>query len=52
MILSTEKNEIIKLIKKIYNKYNENFFFLVILPFLGLLPWHIEIPRLGVESEL
>ena len=25
------------------------FFF---LPFLGLLPWHMEVPRLGVESEL
>ena len=22
------------------------------LPFLGLLPWHMEVPRLGVESEL
>ena len=25
------------------------FFF---LPFLKLLPWHMEVPRLGVESEL
>ena len=24
------------------------FFFLVFLPFLGLLPWHMEVPRLGV----
>ena len=24
----------------------------VFLPFLGLLPWHMEIPRLGVELEL
>ena len=24
----------------------------VFLPFLGPLPWHIEVPRLGVESEL
>ena len=23
----------------------------VFLPFLGPLPWHIEVPRLGVESE-
>jgi len=28
------------------------FFFFVFLPFLGLLPWHMEIPRLGVQSEL
>ena len=28
------------------------FFFLVFLPFLGLFPWHMEVPRLGVESEL
>ena len=25
------------------------FFF---LPFLGPLPWHMEVPRLGAESEL
>ena len=24
----------------------------VFLPFLGPLPWHMEIPRLGVKSEL
>ena len=28
------------------------FFFLVFLPFLGPLPWHMEVPRLGVHSEL
>ena len=28
------------------------FFFLVFLPFLGLLPRHMEVPRLEVESEL
>ena len=28
------------------------FFFFVFLLFLGLLPQHMEIPRLGVESEL
>ena len=22
------------------------------MPFLGLLPWHMEVPRLGVQSEL
>ena len=27
-------------------------YFFVFLPFLGLLPWHMEVPRLGVESEL
>ena len=24
------------------------FFFFVFLPFLGLLPWNMEVPRLGV----
>ena len=28
------------------------FFFFVFLPFLGLLLQHMEVPRLGVESEL
>ena len=28
------------------------FFFLVFLPFLGPLPQHMEVRRLGVESEL
>ena len=28
------------------------FFFCPFLPFLGLLPQHMEVPRLGVESEL
>ena len=28
------------------------FFFFVFLLFLGLLPRHMEVPRLGVESEL
>ena len=28
------------------------FFFFVFLPLLGPLPWHVEVPRLGVESEL
>ena len=28
------------------------FFFFVFLPFLGPLLWHIEVPGLGVESEL
>ena len=28
------------------------FVFLVFLPFPELLPWHMEVPRLGVESEL
>ena len=28
------------------------FFFLSFLSFLGPLPWHMEVPRLGVESEL
>ena len=28
------------------------FFSSVFLPFLGPLPWHVEVPRLGVDSEL
>ena len=28
------------------------FIIFVFLPFLGPLPWHMEVPRLGVESEL
>ena len=28
------------------------FFFFVFLPFLRLLPRHMEVPRLGVQSEL
>ena len=28
------------------------FFFFVFLPFLGLLPQHMEVPRLGVELGL
>ena len=28
------------------------FFFFGFLPFLGPLPRHMEVPRLGVESEL
>ena len=27
-------------------------YFFIFLPFLGLLPWHMEVPSLGVESEL
>ena len=27
------------------------WFGFVFLPFLGLLPWHMEVPRLGVQSE-
>ena len=34
--------------------FSVQFFFLknVFLPFLGLLPRHMEVPRLGVSSEL
>ena len=32
-------------------KFVLNFFF-GLLPFLGPLPRHVEVPRLGVESEL
>ena len=30
----------------------ESGIFFVFLPFLGPLPQHMEVPRLGVESEL
>ena len=35
----------------IWPQYLVRFFF-VFLPFLGPLPQHMEVPRLGVESEL
>ena len=28
------------------------FIFCLFLPFLEPLPWHMEVPRLGVKSEL
>ena len=38
----------------LYNKPPQNFFFFffVFFPFLGPLPQPMEVPRLGVESEL
>ena len=27
------------------------FFFFVFLAFLGLHPWHMEVPKIGVKSE-
>ena len=30
----------------------QSFFFFLILCFLGLRPWHMEVPRLGVQPEL
>ena len=36
-----------------FNAYpTKIFFFFVFLPFLGPLQQHMEVPRLGVESEL
>ena len=32
--------------------YFGSFFFFVLFFFLGLYPWHAEVPRLGVKSEL
>ena len=29
-----------------------SMFFFFFLPFLGAHPWHMEVPRLGVQSEL
>ena len=28
------------------------YFFIYLFVFLGLHPWHMEIPRLGVQSQL
>ena len=28
------------------------FFFFIFSPFLGPLPWHMEVPRLGIKLEL
>ena len=39
-------------ITQFYLIYFLFFNFFVFLPFLGPLPWHMEVPRLGVESEL
>ena len=41
----------LKLIFYFFKLIND-FFFLIFLPFLGPLSWHMEAPRLGVESEL
>ena len=40
-----------KLLREIFMKILF-FFFLVFFPFLGLLPQHMEVPRLGAELEL
>ena len=43
----------LKLLAEDPDKWDKNkFFFFVFLPFLGPLPRHMEVPRLGVESEL
>ena len=39
--------------EKSHSQSHQPFFFVVVfLPFLGPLPWHMEVPRLGVQSEL
>ena len=42
--------------KRLRHYFEENFlvffFFFFLLPFLGPLPQHMEVPRLGVELEL
>ena len=35
-----------------YPSIVNNLIFLIFLVFLGLHSWHMEIPRLGVDSEL
>jgi len=34
------------------NQLHFIYLFFVFLPFLGPHPWHMEVPRLGVELEL
>ena len=40
------------LVAQVVNLYPKKYIFFVFLPFLGPLPWPMEVPRLGVESEL
>ena len=47
--LKLSHNHIVKAMQDVFLFF---FVFFVFLPFLGLLPWHTEVPRLGVESEL
>ena len=35
-----------------YFMFIHSFFFRLFLPYLGPRPWHMEVPRLEVESEL
>ena len=46
------KNLFIKLIFFFFFFFLSFVFLLLLLLFLGPLPWHMEVPRLGVESEL
>ena len=42
-----------KILLSMYEHVHVNFFCVcVFLTFLGPLPWHMGVPRLGVESEL
>ena len=36
----------------VFRKHYNYLFIFAFLPFLGPLPQHMEVPRLGVESEL
>ena len=36
----------------VHQKLTQHFIYLFIFCFLGLHPWHMEVPGLGVESEL
>ena len=50
MIFSIIKHDILLLL--IFDFKGKDFFFLSFLLFLGPLPRHKEVPRLGVELEL
>ena len=42
----------IHLIVVLMTKHHERIIIIIIICFLGLHPWQMEVPRLGVESEL
>ena len=50
--LSHDRNSILLLLYSFSFDEKFLFYFFVFLPFLGLLPQHMEVTRLGVKSEL
>ena len=50
-MVNMEGNSIILTVKHILN-HGVFLFVFDFLPFMGPLPWHMEVPKLGVKSEL